>query len=50
MASVSVKDKLLGEILGDYNQAFAFNESMEANIDSDDEVEELSKGLLQLSF
>lgn len=49
MASVSVKDKLLGEILGDYNQAFAFNESMEADIDSD-EVEELSKGLLQLSF
>nr|POF07323.1 hypothetical protein CFP56_22837 [Quercus suber] len=38
------KDKLQGKIPGAYNQAFAFDEKMEADIDSDEEVEELRKG------
>ena len=42
--SSSFKDKLLGEIPRAYNQAFAFDEKMEANIDFDEEVEELREG------
>lgn len=41
---VSFKDKLLGEIPGAYNQAFAFDESMDADVDSDEEIEELREG------
>ncbi|XP_050260020.1 uncharacterized protein LOC126705116 [Quercus robur] len=40
----SFKDKLLGEIPGAYNQAFAFEEHMEADIESDEELEELREG------
>ena len=42
--SSSFKDKLLGEIPRAYNQTFAFDEKMEANIDFDEEVEELREG------
>ena len=41
---MSFKDKLLGEIPGAYNQAFAFDGKIEADIDSDEEVEELREG------
>ena len=40
----SFRDKLLGEIPGAYNQAFAFEEHMEADIESDEELEELREG------
>nr|POE69035.1 hypothetical protein CFP56_77931 [Quercus suber] len=42
--SSSFRAKLLGEIPGAYNQAFAFDEKMEADIESDDELEELREG------
>ena len=38
------KDKLLGEIPGVYNQAFSFDERMDSDIESDDEIEELREG------
>nr|POE46294.1 hypothetical protein CFP56_64935 [Quercus suber] len=42
--SSSFKDKLLGKIPGAYNQAFAFDDKMEADIDFDEEVDELREG------
>ena len=43
-AEASFKDKLLGEIPGAYNHAFAFDENMVTNIDSDEEIAELREG------
>nr|POF15884.1 uncharacterized protein CFP56_17124 [Quercus suber] len=40
----SFKDKLLGEIPGAYNQAFIVDSKMDADIESDDEIEELREG------
>lgn len=42
--SSSFRDKLLGEIPGAYDQAFAFDDRMEADIDSDEELDELREG------
>ena len=41
----SFRAKLLGVIPGAYNHAFAFDENMEDDIESDEEIEELSEGL-----
>ena len=43
--SVSFKDKLVGEIPGAYAQAFCFGDSMDAEVDSDEEVETIREGL-----
>ena len=41
----SFKEKLIGEIPGAYAQAFVFNDQMEDDVESDDEVTGLRKGL-----
>lgn len=46
----SFRDKLLGEILGAYNQSFAFEERMEADIESDEEVEELRESFVAVKL
>lgn len=40
----SFRDKLLGEIPGAYNQVFAFDKKMEADIESNEEMEEQREG------
>nr|POE74143.1 hypothetical protein CFP56_63253 [Quercus suber] len=40
-SKLSFKDKLVGEIPGVYSQAFVFMDQMEANSDSDKELEEI---------
>jgi len=42
----SFRDKLLGEIPGAYNQAFAFDKKMEADIESNEEMEEQREGFI----
>ena len=46
----SFRDKLLGEIPGAYNQAFAFDGKMEAETESNGEVEELKEGFAALKL
>lgn len=41
---LSFKDKLVGEIPGAYSQAIAFTGQMEANLDSDEKIEEIREG------
>jgi hypothetical protein len=41
----SYKDKLLGEIPGAFAQAFKFSDVVEADEDSDEEIEEISEGM-----
>ena len=43
--SKSFKEKLIREILGAYAQAFVFNDQMEDDVESDDEVTGLREGL-----
>ena len=47
---LSFKDKLVGEILGAYSQAFAFLDQMEAESDSDEEIEEVREYLASVSL
>ena len=46
----SFKDKLVGEILGAFTQAFNFGNLMEDDVDSDEEVEGLKEGLVAVKF
>nr|POF09820.1 hypothetical protein CFP56_67428 [Quercus suber] len=43
-SKLSFKDKLVGEIPGAYSQAFVFTDQMEADSDSDEELEEIREG------
>ena len=47
---LSFKDKLVGEIPGAYTQAFNFTESMDDDVESEDEVETLRQGLVEVKF
>ena len=42
----SFKDKLIGEILGAFTQAFSFRDLMEDDVELDDEIETLREGLV----
>lgn len=44
------KDKLLGEILGAYTQAFSFDDFMDDDCESDEEVESLRQGFIAVKF
>ena len=44
------KDRLVGEMPGAYTQAFSFEDVMEDDIESDDEVETLREGLVAVKF
>ena len=44
------KDRLVGEVPGAYTQAFSFEDFMEADIESDDEVENLREGLVAVKL
>ena len=46
----SFKDKLVGEILGAFTQAFSFGELMEDDAESDEEVDNLRAGLVAVKF
>lgn len=46
----SFRDKLVGEIAGTFSQAFDFSDYMDAESDSDGEVEELREGLVSVSL
>ena len=48
--ATSIKDKVVGEILGAYTQAFNFGDLMEDDEESDDEVEALKEGLVAVKF
>nr|XP_023902463.1 uncharacterized protein LOC112014276 [Quercus suber]POF27029.1 uncharacterized protein CFP56_40394 [Quercus suber] len=48
--NVSFKDKLMGEIPGAYTQAFCFEEVMDDDAESDDEVETLRQGMVAVKF
>nr|POE95451.1 uncharacterized protein CFP56_01494 [Quercus suber] len=47
---MSFKEKLLGEIPGAFTQAFNFGDSMEDDVESDEEVEALRQGLVAVKF
>ena len=49
-SQLSFKDKLVGEILGAYSQAFAFSDQMEAKSDSDEEIKEVREDLASVSL
>ena len=48
--SMTFKDRLMGEVPGAYTQAFSFEDLMEDDIESDDEVEALREGLVAVKF
>ena len=48
--SMSFKDKLVGEIPGAYIQAFNFEDLMEDDAESDEEIETLRQGLVAVRF
>ena len=48
--SMSFKDKLVGEIPGAYIQAFNFEDLMEDDVESDEEIETLRQGLVAVKF
>ena len=48
--NVSFRDKLMGEIPGAYTQAFCFEEFMDEDAKSDDEVETLKQGMVAVKF
>nr|POE67073.1 uncharacterized protein CFP56_62396 [Quercus suber] len=48
--AASFKDKLVGEIPGAFTQAFSFEDLMDDDLESDDEVEGLREGLLAVRF
>lgn len=47
---LSFRDKLVGELLRAYSQAFAFSNHMEADSDSDKELEEVKEGFVSVSL
>ena len=48
--NASFKDKLMGEIPGGYTQAFYFEEFMDDDAESDEEVETLRQGMVAMKF
>ena len=48
--NTSFRDKLLGEILGAFSQAFNFEDGMDDDVESDEEVETLRQGLLAVKI
>ena len=48
--ATSFKDKLVGDILGAFTQAFSFGNLMEDDAKSDEEVEALREGLVAMKF
>ena len=48
--NTSFRDKLLGEILGAFLQAFNFEDGMYDDVESDEEVEMLRQGLLAVKI
>ena len=46
----SFRDKLVGDSLGAYNQAFCFGDDMEDDEGSNEEVENLCEGLVAVKF
>ena len=48
--NASFRDKLMGEIPGAYMQAFCFEEFMDDDPESDDEVETLRQGMVAVKF
>lgn len=46
----SFRDKLIGDILGAYTQAFYFGDNMEDDEGSDEEVKNLREGLVVVKF
>ena len=48
--TTTFKDKLVGEILGAFTQAFSFGELMEDDAESDEEVDNLRAGLVVVKF
>nr|POF27371.1 hypothetical protein CFP56_14488 [Quercus suber] len=48
--SMTFKDRLMGELPGAYTQAFSFEDLMEDDIESDDEVKALQEGLVAMKF
>nr|XP_023901561.1 uncharacterized protein LOC112013401 [Quercus suber] len=48
--NISFKDKLLGDIPGAYMQAFSFEDLMDDDGESDEEVEALRQGCIAVSF
>ena len=46
----SFKDRLIGEVLGAYTQAFSFGDHMDDDLVSDEEVENLREGLVAVKF
>ena len=48
--NASFRDKLLGEIPGAYTQAFCFEEFMDDDAESDEEVETLRQGMVAVKF
>ena len=49
-SNASFRDKLLGEIPGAFSQAFSFEDGMDDDAESDEEVETLRQGLLAVKF
>ena len=47
---MSFKDKLVGDLLGAFTQAFNFGDSMEDDVDFDEKVETLRRGLVAVKF
>lgn len=43
-SKLSFRDKLVGEILGAYSQAFAFSDQKDAKFESNEETEEVREG------
>ena len=48
--NTSFRDKLVGEILGAFSQAFRFKDGMDDDAESDEEVEMLRQGLLSMKL
>nr|POE55166.1 hypothetical protein CFP56_02168 [Quercus suber] len=50
MDTMTFRDRLMGEVPGAYTQAFSFEDLMEDDVESDDEVEALREGLVVVKF
>ena len=48
--NASFKDRLVGEIPGAFSQAFSFEDGMDDDAESDEEVETLRQGLLSVKL
>ena len=46
----SYKEKLMGEIPGTFEQAFAFENEMETEVESDDETSDLEAGIVAVNL